>query len=90
VDNFCVYPLDIIYATVDSTYIREARKGNEMTKQTAAEQRKSLVERFEKMTGETVPAYATNMDIVAWIRDELNERARDAQRREHARQVLAS
>jgi hypothetical protein len=61
-----------------------------MTKQTAAEQRESLVERFEKMTGETVPSYATNMDIVAWIRDELNERARDAQRREHARQVLAS
>jgi hypothetical protein len=61
-----------------------------MTNQTAAEQRKSLVERFEQMTGETVPSYATNMDIVAWIRDELNERARDAQRREHARQVLAS
>jgi hypothetical protein len=29
-----MYPIDILYARVDSTYIREARKGNEMTVKT--------------------------------------------------------
>lgn len=47
-----------------------------MTNQTAAEQRARLAARFEQMTGETAPDYATISDLMAWIRDEIGIQAR--------------